>query len=67
LDEIAREGGRRMLAAALKAESDAYVDALVDQVDAEGHRLVVPRNGHAEPRSVLAAAGAIKVRAPRGQ
>jgi transposase-like protein len=64
LDEIAREGARRMLAAALRAESDAYVDALVDQVDEDGHRLVV-RNGHHEPRTVLCAAGAIEVHAPR--
>jgi transposase-like protein len=64
LDEIAREGARRMLAVALKAEADAYVDALVDQVDEVGHRLVV-RNGHHEPRSVLTAAGAVEVRAPR--
>ena len=64
LDEIAREGARRMLAAALRAESDAYVDALVDEVDEDGHRLVV-RNGHAEPRQVLTAAGAIDVHAPR--
>jgi transposase-like protein len=64
LDEIAREGARRMLAAALKAESDAYVEALVEQVDEDGHRLVV-RNGHHEPRTVVCAAGAIEVRAPR--
>jgi transposase-like protein len=64
LDEIAREGARRMLAAALKAEADAYVDALVDQVDEEGYRLVV-RNGHAETRTVMCAAGAVEVRAPR--
>jgi transposase-like protein len=53
-----------MLAAALKVESDAYVDALVDQVDEDGHRLVV-RNGHHDPRSVLTAAGSVEVRAPR--
>jgi transposase-like protein len=64
LDEIAREGARRMLAAALKAEADAYVDALVDRLDEDGHRLVV-RNGHAEPRTVTCAAGAVEVRAPR--
>jgi putative transposase len=64
LDEIAREGARRMLAAALKAEADSYVEALVDQVDEDGHRLVV-RNGHAVARSVRTAAGAIEVRAPR--
>ncbi len=64
LDEIAREGARRMLAAALKAEADAYVDALVDQLDEDGHRMVV-RNGHHDPRTVTTAAGAIEVRAPR--
>src|SRR6266511_5002846 len=64
LDEIAREGARRMLAAALRAEADAYVEQFVDERDEEGHRLVV-RNGHAVPRSVMTAAGAIDVHAPR--
>jgi transposase-like protein len=64
LDEFAREGARRMLAAALKAEADAYVDGLVDQLDEAGRRLVV-RNGHHDPRTVTTAAGAIEVRAPR--
>ena len=50
--------------AALKAEAGVYVDALVDQVDEDGRRLVV-RNGHHEPRPVSTAAGAIEVRAPR--
>ena len=36
LDEIAREGARRMLAAALKAEADAYLDRFVDELDEEG-------------------------------
>jgi transposase-like protein len=53
-----------MLAAALRAEADAYVDELTDVVDKDGHRLVV-RNGHAEPQQVLTSAGAIEVRAPR--
>ena len=64
LDEIVRDGARRMLAAALEAEVAAYVDAHVDQVDGAGHRLVV-RNGHHEPREVTTAAGAVGVRAPR--
>ena len=64
LDEIAREGARPMLAAALKAEADAYVDALSDELDEAGHRLVV-RNGHHDRRTVSTAAGAIEVRAPR--
>jgi putative transposase len=49
LDEIVREGARRMLAAALEAEVDAYVQAHVGERDERGRRLVV-RNGHAEPR-----------------
>jgi len=64
VDEIAREGAGRMLAAALRAEADAYVDGLVDQLDEGGHRLVA-RNGHHEPRTVSTAAGPIEVRAPR--
>ena len=64
LDEIAREGARRMLAAAVRAEADAYVDGLVDEVDEHGHRLVV-RNGWAVPRSVMTAAGAVEMRTPR--
>ena len=64
LDVLAREGARRMLAAALEAEVAAYTDAHTDQLDEQGHRLVV-RNGHAVPRSVSTAAGAIEVVAPR--
>jgi len=64
LDEIVRDGARQMLAAALTAEVAAYVEAHADQVDGQGHRLVV-RNGHHEAREVTTAAGAVPVRAPR--
>jgi transposase-like protein len=64
IDEIVREGARRMLAAALQAEVDAYVAAHVGELDEQGRRLVV-RNGHAVPRQVLTSAGAVAVRAPR--
>ncbi|HEY8716975.1 IS256 family transposase [Pengzhenrongella sp.] len=64
LDELAREGARRMLAAALKAEADAYVDACVGELDEDGHRLVV-RNGHHDPRTVTTSSGAVQVHAPR--
>ena len=63
-DQIVRDGARQMLAAALQAEVAAYVDAHADQVDEAGHRLVV-RNGHHQAREVVAAAGAVPVRAPR--
>ena len=64
IDEICAEGARRMLAAALEAEVDAYIEGLVDELDEHGHRLVV-RNGHADERTVTTGAGAIGVRAPR--
>jgi putative transposase len=49
LDEICREGARRMLAAALEAEADVYIAELVGETDERGHRLAA-RNGHARPR-----------------
>jgi transposase-like protein len=64
IDEIVREGARRMLAAALEAEVAAYIAAYRDEVDEHGHRLVV-RNGRAVPRQVLTSAGAVEVVAPR--
>jgi putative transposase len=51
-------------AAALEAEVAAYIAAHVDQLDADGRRLVV-RNGHAVARQVLTSSGAVEVVAPR--
>jgi transposase-like protein len=64
LDALVREGARRMLLAALKAEVDQYVAEHADHRDAVGHALVV-RNGVAEPRTVTTAAGALEIQAPR--
>jgi transposase-like protein len=64
IDEIVREGARRMLAEALQAEVDAYIARFVHDRDENGHRLVV-RNGYHQPREVLTRAGAVEVRAPR--
>jgi len=64
LDEIVREGARRLLAAALEAEVDGYIAAFADERDEAGRRLVV-RNGHAEPRTITTAAGGIEITAPR--
>src|SRR5215216_8029415 len=64
LDQLVREGARRMLAAALEAEVDAYLAAHAAEWDEHGRRLVV-RNGHARDRQVTTAAGAVTVRAPR--
>jgi transposase-like protein len=64
IDEIVREGARRMLAEALQAEVDAYIAQFADQRDEAGRRLVV-RNGTHPPREVLTSAGAVEVVAPR--
>ncbi|QIQ04298.1 transposase [Streptomyces liangshanensis] len=50
IDEIVREGARRMLAAALEAEVNHYVAELAGETDETGRRLVV-RNGHHRPRT----------------
>jgi putative transposase len=62
LDDVVREGARRMLTAALEAEVDAYLAELASERDERGRRLVV-RNGHAQSRNAMSAASA--VRAPR--
>src|SRR5437763_2791465 len=64
LDEIVRQGARRMLAAALEDEVAAYIAAHAGEQDEDGRRLVV-RNGHARPRQVATGAGAVEVTAPR--
>jgi putative transposase len=65
LDELAREGARRMIAAALEVEVEHYVQSLQDLRDEQGHALVV-RNGRSHhERTVQLPAGGIKFRAPR--
>jgi putative transposase len=65
LDELAREGARRMIAAALEVEVEHYVQSLHDLRDEQGHALVV-RNGRSHhERTVQLPAGGIKITAPR--
>jgi len=64
LDELAREGARRMIAAALETEVDEYVSSFTDELGEDGKRRVV-RNGHARERRVTVGSGTVPVRAPR--
>jgi transposase-like protein len=64
LDEIARQGARRMLAEALEAEVRDYIEAAREQRDEQGRALVV-RNGYAREREVLLGAGSVALKAPR--
>jgi putative transposase len=64
LDEIAREGARRMLLEALKAEVDDYLERHRSERDEQGRALVV-RNGHGQTRKVTLGAGTVELNAPR--
>lgn len=64
LDELAHEGARRMIAAALRAEADEYVAAFEDERDERGRRLVV-RNGRGKERRVTVGSGMMRLRAAR--
>ena len=64
LDELAREGARRMLVAALEVEVADYLTRFAEVRDARGHAEVV-RNGHGRARKVTLGAGTVAVHAPR--
>ena len=64
LDELAREGARRMIAMTLEAEVEDYLAGFVDEFDEDGRRLVV-RNGHARERRLTVGSGTVRLRAPR--
>ncbi len=64
IDEIVREGARRMLAAALEAEVNSYLAELSGQRDETGRRLAVRNGFHAE-RTISTSAGPVQVKAPR--
>ncbi len=64
LDEIAREGARRMLIQALRAEADDYVERHRGERDEHGRALVV-RNGRAQPRKLTLGVGTVELKAPR--
>jgi len=63
LDEIIREGARRMLQAAIDAEVEEFVAAHADRRDEQGRRRVV-RNGRLPSREILSGAGPLEVSQP---
>jgi transposase-like protein len=64
LDEIVREGARRMLQAALEAEVDEVVAKFGNVVDTNGRRVVV-RNGRLPERELVTGVGPVTIRQPR--
>ncbi len=63
LDDLAREGARRMIVMALEAEVEEYVASFIE-VGEDGKRLVV-RNGRARERGVTVGSGTLRIQAPR--
>ena len=60
LDELVREGARRMLQSAIDAEVEAFIAQHEERRDGRGRRLVV-KNGSLPEREILTGAGAIPV------
>src|SRR2546426_1587895 len=65
LDDLARVGAQRMIAAALQIEVDDYLARFREERDAAGHARVV-RNGTARARPLLTGVGPLTLAAPRG-
>ena len=64
LDELAREGARRMILAALEVEVEESRQQHRDARDRRGHALVV-RNGPGRPRRLTVGSWTVTIRAPR--
>src|SRR5436309_11743639 len=64
LDDLARVGAQRMIAAALQIEVDDYLARFREERDAAGHARVV-RNGTARARPLLTGVGPLTLAAPR--
>ena len=64
LEDLAREGARRMLQQAIEREVADYIEAHKSCLDESGRRLVV-RNGRKPARAILSGCGPLEVRQPR--
>ena len=64
LEEIIREGARKLLQSAIEREIADYMEAL-NSTYGTGNRKAVVRNGFAPERSILTGSGPISIRQPR--
>ena len=64
LEDIIREGARKLLQAAVENEVSAYIDLFKDIKDDAGKRMVV-RHGFMPKRSILTGIGSLTVKQPR--
>jgi putative transposase len=64
LEEVLREGARKMLQTAIENEVADFIDQYKHRTDENGHRLAV-RNGYMPEREITTGIGAIPVKQPR--
>lgn len=64
LDELVREGARKMLQEAINLEVEAFIDDHRQRCDEQGRRLVI-KNGSLPAREILTGAGPIKIQQGR--
>lgn len=64
LTDILRDGAQRLLAVAVVAEADRWIEERKQHVDEQGHRQVV-RNGYLPERTIQTGVGAVNVKQPR--
>lgn len=64
LDELVREGARKMLQEAINLEVEAFIDEHRQRCDEQGRRLVI-KNGSLPAREILTGAGPIKIQQGR--
>lgn len=64
LSSVLRVGAQRMLAQAIEAEVESYLQERIGLVNRAGHRQVV-RNGYLPERTILTGLGSIEVTQPR--
>ena len=64
ITEIIRQGARKLLAQALEAEIELFINQYADLRDELGRQRIV-RNGYLPQREIQSGVGAVKVKAPR--
>lgn len=64
LEEIIREGARKMLQAAIENEVEEYLEKHKDERDTSSYRLAV-RNGTLPEREIITGVGPLRIRQPR--
>ncbi len=66
LTEVLREGAQRLLAEAVQAEVESFIEEFQELHDGQGRQRVV-RNGYLPERVIQTGLGGIKVRVPRSR